>query len=215
MLNLASTKNCDFFLEYFSSCRNCICWINDGRALAWLTWSTRGIPQVGQKISRHRNCAKNEFMRMEARDLNHVQSRLRNCLCETVYLEHDCPELWLWQCRLLHGSRDSTLARVSGLLTIEDLPPIMLMKELICTTSTGEYVCRIVCWTGMRQAGLGSKPQDLCLLIANEDWEMLGTEQPMETNGGVSPAVWLDGWQILAEHFSYPFIKESTHYHGN
>lgn len=36
----------------------------------------------------------------------------------------------------------------------------------------------------------------------NEDGGLLGTEQPMETNGGVSPVVQLDGWEILVEHFS-------------
>ena len=41
----------------------------------------------------------------------------------------------------------------------------------------------------MGPAGSVSKAQDLCCPIANEDWELLGTEQPIETYGGVSPVV--------------------------
>ena len=41
----------------------------------------------------------------------------------------------------------------------------------------------------MGPAGQVSKPQDLCRPIANEDWELLGTEPPVKTNSGVSPVV--------------------------
>ena len=55
------------------------------------------------------------------------QPSLGDCLCETVKPEHDCPQLWRKQYRLLQGSQDSTLATVNGLLIMEDLFFIVLI----------------------------------------------------------------------------------------
>jgi len=94
-----------------------------------------------------------------------------------VHPEHDCPHLWLRQHRLLQGSWDSTLAKVNGLSTMEDLFPTVLIEGPHLHCMLGR-VCLLDCL--LNEHGTSWKGQDL---------KLLGIEQPMETNGWVIPVV--------------------------